>query len=417
MHSSTSGLFVAELSLELNKRPATLANVLKKQLPSALVKRKNTNNRQANFVLEPGVQLLRSRYSNQVPPTTNNQEQAAEVERLSLLLESALADNDRLVQENLKLELESEYEQLLEDTATAEAHADELEAKLVLSQSEREKQLQQELAQAQVDLLVANRRNERLEAELAQVKREAEEELKHLADLAGYHASRDLVLTAAARWRACGMDMSKLSAADRQLLQDTTIEWQPTLEEKQAAVVEQVRAQVFGDDSNNPLVLAATGTPAIDVQAQPVHERKAPASSSMAESVRKTGEALESNYNKAAEGTKRVLKALAAQDKRNQEPTLASLQSSFDAVTERRATKKANALLERWSNYTTEELQQMADEGDATALSVVNERFADEYGYSSYAAYLHLEAQEQEVRTKANKRKPAPAKRVYKDYD
>lgn len=68
----------------------------------------------------------------------------------------------------------------------------------------------------------------------------------------------------------------------------------------------------------------------------------------------------------------------------------------------------------------------MADEGDATALSVVNERFADEFGYSSYAAYLHLEgateAQEQEVRqrkaqAKANKRKPAPAKRVYKDYD
>lgn len=62
------GTFVKDLALELGKAPATLVAYLKKHLPTTLSKRKNANNRLANFVDGDGVQGLRAHYTPAVAP-------------------------------------------------------------------------------------------------------------------------------------------------------------------------------------------------------------------------------------------------------------------------------------------------------------------------------------------------------------
>lgn len=57
------GTFVKDLAQELGKSASTVAAYIKKHLPAALVKRKNVNNRLANFALEEAVEAARAHYS------------------------------------------------------------------------------------------------------------------------------------------------------------------------------------------------------------------------------------------------------------------------------------------------------------------------------------------------------------------
>lgn len=56
------GAFVKDLAEELGKSASTLAAYLRKHLPVTLVKRKNANNRLANFCTADGVAGLRAHY-------------------------------------------------------------------------------------------------------------------------------------------------------------------------------------------------------------------------------------------------------------------------------------------------------------------------------------------------------------------
>jgi hypothetical protein len=78
------GAFVKDLAEALAKAPATLTAYLKKHLPASLTKRKNANNRLANFVCEEGVQALRQHYT------------PAESAKVSQELEQLREENARL---------------------------------------------------------------------------------------------------------------------------------------------------------------------------------------------------------------------------------------------------------------------------------------------------------------------------------
>ncbi len=109
------GTFVKDLALELGKAPATLVAYLKKHLPTTLTKRKNANNRLANFVTEIGEQMLRSNYA----PVQSVVDISSELELLreeNARLRALLTDDPNESVESIEQrhnQLESEIELLL----------------------------------------------------------------------------------------------------------------------------------------------------------------------------------------------------------------------------------------------------------------------------------------------------------------
>ncbi len=91
--ADVGGAFVKDLALELGKAPATLVAYLKKHLPDTLTKRKNDNNRLANFVTEDGVQGLRAHYKPAIPLAVT---------------QALVKEYERLLEENARLRLENE---------------------------------------------------------------------------------------------------------------------------------------------------------------------------------------------------------------------------------------------------------------------------------------------------------------------
>lgn len=78
--SDVGGAFVKDLAVELGKSASTIAAYLRKHLPTTLVKRKNANNRLANFCTADGVAGLRAHYKPTYASETS--ELVQELERL-----------------------------------------------------------------------------------------------------------------------------------------------------------------------------------------------------------------------------------------------------------------------------------------------------------------------------------------------
>ncbi len=95
--ADVGGAFVKDLALELGKAPATLVAYLKKHLPATLNKRKNANNRLANFITEAGVAGLRAHYT----PATYSE--SSELQRLREENARLRLENERLQKENEEL--------------------------------------------------------------------------------------------------------------------------------------------------------------------------------------------------------------------------------------------------------------------------------------------------------------------------
>lgn len=88
------GTFVKDLAQELGKSASTVVAYIKKHLPTALVKRKNANNRLANFALEQAVEAVRAHY---LPNADNSLQQ--ELERLRARVQELELENSMLKRE------------------------------------------------------------------------------------------------------------------------------------------------------------------------------------------------------------------------------------------------------------------------------------------------------------------------------
>lgn len=89
------GTFVKDLALELGKSASTVAAYIKKHLPEALVKRKNANNRLANFAFEQAVEAVRAHYS----PKAADNSLLQELERLRARVRELEKENAELKKE------------------------------------------------------------------------------------------------------------------------------------------------------------------------------------------------------------------------------------------------------------------------------------------------------------------------------
>lgn len=116
--SDVGGAFVKDLAVELGKSASTLATYLRKHMPATLVKRKNVNNRLANFCTADGVAGLKAHYKPTYVPETN--ELVQELERLrdeNKRLRALLTDDETASVEELeqrKAKVDSEFKAYLE---------------------------------------------------------------------------------------------------------------------------------------------------------------------------------------------------------------------------------------------------------------------------------------------------------------
>lgn len=95
------GTFVQDLAKEVGKSAATVAAYIKKHLPTALIKRKNSNNRQANFATEQAVEAVRTHYLTKV---SGNSSLLQELERLRAENEQLRSRVEELEAANADLE-------------------------------------------------------------------------------------------------------------------------------------------------------------------------------------------------------------------------------------------------------------------------------------------------------------------------